>query len=175
MIVSDKKFSLFIAAETIERRIVHMAAELSSDYLEKDPLFIVLLNGAFMFATDLIRNISIPCQVCFIKVASYEGMESTGNVRALLGLEEEVSGRHLIVLDDIVDTGQTMQHVIYLLKEKKPASIEMAALLLKPEAFGNQFKLKYTGFPIPNEFVVGFGLDYNGYGRNLKDIYHLKS
>jgi hypoxanthine phosphoribosyltransferase len=174
MQVFDKEFTLFISSEAIQNRINTLADELSANYAGKDPLFIVLLNGAFMFAADLIKNISLPCQVCFIKISSYQGMHSTGSVKQILGMEDDIENRHIIILDDIVDTGLTMKSVMQELVLKNPASIEVATLLLKPETFGNQFDLTYVGFTIPNDFVVGYGLDYNGYGRNLKDIYHFK-
>jgi hypoxanthine phosphoribosyltransferase len=174
MKVLDKEFELFIASDSIMKRTAELAFQLNEDYAGKDPVFVVLLNGAFMFATDLIKNIALPCQVCFIKATSYQGIQSTGVLKQLMGLEENIEARHVVLLDDIVDTGLTMRSVMDELWHKKPASIEPATLLLKPEAFGNQFHIKYVGFTIPNDFVVGYGLDYNGYGRNLKDLYHLK-
>jgi hypoxanthine phosphoribosyltransferase len=173
MQILDKRFSIFIKECDIEKRIKELALQISIDYKEKDPIIIVLLNGAFIFASDLIKNIAIPCQVSFIKAASYDGLSSTGEVRQLFGLEEKIDDRHIVILDDIVDTGLTMLKVIESINSQKPASIEVATLLLKTETFNNQFNLKYVGFTIPDNFVVGYGLDYNGYGRNLKDIYHL--
>ena len=174
MKVLDKNFELFIKAAEIDKRTVELGKQISADYAGKDPLFVVLLNGAFMFSSDLIKNIGTPCQVCFVKVASYEGTHSSGQLKNILGLEEDIKNRHVIVLDDIIDSGLTMNNIVEELKKKNPASIEPAALLLKPMAFDSKFNIKYIGFSIPNDFVVGYGLDYNGYGRNLKDLYHLK-
>src|SRR4051812_2430180 len=173
MQVLDKTFKLFISSDSILRRIAELSALISADYQGKDPVFVILLNGAFMFASDLIKNITTPCQVCFIKATSYHGVQSSGVIKEILGLEENIEGRHVILLDDIVDTGLTMRSVMLELERKNPASIEPATLLLKPVAFADQFKIKYAGFSIPNDFVVGYGLDYDGYGRNLKDLYHI--
>ena len=175
MVVLDKEFTLFIKNEEIENRINELSVEINRDYKDKNPLIIVLLNGAFIFASDLVKNISIPCQITFVKVASYEGLNSTGKVTEIFGLQEEVRDRNVILLDDIVDSGATIQAMLNKLKEHNPSSIEIITLLLKPEAFKNQFPVKYIGFNIANDFVIGYGLDYHGYGRNTKDIYHLKS
>ncbi len=171
MQILDKSFVPFLSHSEILEQIQNMAGRIVKDYVGKDPIFIVLLNGAFMFATDLIRNITLPCQVSFVKVASYHGMSSSGLINEVLGLNENIQGRDVIILDDIVDTGGTMKSMIENLQKQRPSSVEVATLLLKPEAFKNQFPIKYIGFSIPNAFVVGYGLDYNGYGRNLKDIF----
>jgi hypoxanthine phosphoribosyltransferase len=174
MNIKDKSFSIFIQQEKIEKRVKEMAEQISSDYSDKELLFIPILNGAFLFASDLIKEITIPCQVSFVKVSSYHGTSTTGVIKSVIGLERDLKGKHVILIDDIVDTGLTMDAVVKDIHVLNPDSIEIATLLLKPEAFQNQFDLKYVGFTIPNSFVVGYGLDYEGYGRNLKDIYHIK-
>lgn len=172
--IGNREFITFISNRELQSRIKAMADEISSDYQEKDPLFIIILNGAFMFASDLIKEIKIPCRLSFIKVASYNGTESSGKICELIGLTETIENQNIILVDDIIDTGLTMQNVIQSLVKKSPASIRISSLLLKPESFGNLFNVDYVGFTIPNDFVVGYGLDYDGYGRNLKDIYKVK-
>lgn len=171
--VEDKEFGMYLPFTEIITRISGMAELINRDYDGKNPVFIPVLNGSFMFASDLIREICIPCQVSFVKTASYEGTSSTGKVSQLIGLEQDVKGRHLILVEDIVDTGQTLDAILPGLQALAPASIEIACLFLKPEAFGNQFSVKYTGFKIPDKFILGYGLDYRGYGRNYRDVYCL--
>lgn len=174
MHLKDKTFELFIKEETIQAEIARLAANINHDFENLNPLFIGVLNGAFMFAADLLKNITIPSEVTFIKVKSYRGIQSTGQIDTLLGLENTISNRHIIILEDIVDTGHTVQHLRELLQSENPASITMATLLFKPEALLTPVDLKYVGIEIPNQFVVGYGLDYNGQGRNLRHIYRLK-
>ena len=174
MKIKDKEFSLFIHQDKIEQRVKELADQISKNYEGHDPVFVPLLNGAFLFASDLIKEISVPCQVSFIKTASYSGTASTGIVRKIIGLDLDLQSRHVILVDDIVDTGLTMESVFEEVKAMNPASIEITTLLLKPEALQKQLEIKYVGFTIPNNFVVGYGLDYEGYGRNVKDIYKLK-
>lgn len=173
MKILDLEFETIITETQIKTKVKELALSISADFKDKDPLFIILLNGAFLFAADLIKEIDIPCQISFIKVASYHGTESSGKVNQLIGLNEETENRNLIIIDDIIDSGLTMQRVIDELKTQDPASITVASLLLKPNAFHGRFIPKYIGFEIANDFVVGYGLDYNGYGRNLKDIFKL--
>jgi hypoxanthine phosphoribosyltransferase len=174
MKLKDKSFSIFIKKEAIDKRVKELAEQISIDYLNKELFFIPILNGAFLFASDLIKEIDIPCQVSFVKVSSYSGTSSTGVIKSILGLDVDLTGKHVILVDDIVDTGLTMESIVKEIAALNPESIEIATFLLKPEAYQKQLELKYVGFTIPNSFVVGYGLDYEGYGRNLKDIYHIK-
>lgn len=171
--VEDKSFELFIPFSRIQARITEMGTQLNRDYEKLNPVFVPVLNGSFMFASDLIREICIPCQVSFVKTASYEGTQSSGKVNQLIGLEQDVKGRHVILLEDIVDTGNTLAALLPELQKLQPASIQVAALFFKPEAFRENYELKYTGFEIPDKFIVGYGLDYKGYGRNYRDVYCL--
>ncbi|HEX8546222.1 MAG TPA: hypoxanthine phosphoribosyltransferase [Cytophagaceae bacterium] len=175
MLLVDREFDIFISSDKIQKRVAELASEIAREYREKDPLFIVILNGAFIFAADLIKAIEFPCQVSFVKVSSYQGVENSGSIKTLFGLSDNLENRNLIIIDDIVDTGNTMDFMVNTLRPSKPASIECVSLLLKPDAYNNKYELKYIGFTIPNDFVVGYGLDYNGYGRNLKDLYHIKN
>ena len=172
--VGDKEFTLFVESNTLQARIRQLAHQISHDYQQKAPLLISVLNGSFMFAADLMKSLTIPCEITFIKVASYQHTSSTGQLKQLIGLQERVANRHVIVVEDIVDTGLTMSEIITLLKQDNPASIEIATLLLKPDALQKDIAPRYTGFEIANRFVVGYGLDYNGLGRNLADLYVLK-
>ena len=173
MKIKDKEFGVFIQQSSIEKRVRELAAQISEDYKGLDPVIIPILNGAFLFASDLVKEVSILCELSFVKASSYSGMESTGNVKKVFGLDMNLKSRHVILVDDIVDTGLTMDVIVNDLKSLQPASIEMMTLLLKPEALQKQLEVKYVGFTIPNSFVVGYGLDYEGFGRNLKDIYQI--
>lgn len=174
MHIKDKTFELFITEETIQAEITRLANNINRDFQNQNPLFIGVLNGAFMFAADLLKNITVPSELTFVKVKSYDGTRSTGKINTLLGLENTVRGRHIIILEDIVDTGFTIQHLKEVLQSENPASIDIATLLFKPKALRIPIDLKYVGIRIPNQFVVGFGLDYDGQGRNLRNIYRLK-
>ena len=170
--VEDKEFEIFLENETLNKRIRLLGIQINVDYEEKCPLFIGVLNGSFLFMADLIKEIEVPCEVAFMKVASYEGTSSTGQIKELIGLPEKLEGRDIIIVEDIVDTGLTLTHILKMIKAKNPASVKVASLLLKPFALKYEIEeLSYIGFEIPNEFVVGYGLDYNGLGRNLTDIY----
>lgn len=169
--IHDKSFSLYLPEAEILGDIHRVAEQLNADYASKKPIFVAILNGSFMFAADLLKEITIPCEISFVKVASYENTSSTGQVKGLLGLKEDIADRHVILLEDIVDTGNTMASLLKSLGEKGPASLEVATLLQKPECLEHDIAVKYVGRAIPNDFVVGYGLDYNGLGRNLKDIY----
>lgn len=171
----DCDFSTYLYEEEIIARITILAEQINQDYEGKNPLFLAVLNGSFMFASDLMKRVTIPCEIAFIRLSSYRDMESTGNVKEVLGLTEDVQGRHIVVLEDIVDTGHTVHNLINQLQAKGPASVEVASLLLKPECLQHKLDVKYVAKSIPNDFVVGYGLDYNGLGRNLRDIYKIVS
>lgn len=171
--VKDKEFEISIAAEDIDAAVKRMANEINRDYEDKNPLFLAILNGSFVFAADLIRNITIPCQISFVKLASYTGTASTEDVKELIGLNEGITGRHLVIVEDIVDTGITLDKLLRDLVKYEPASVKLACLTFKQAAFKKSFHIDYLGMTIPNEFVVGYGLDYDGFGRNLPDIYKI--
>jgi hypoxanthine phosphoribosyltransferase len=171
--VKDREFEVFLRDEDIQKEVKRVAGEISRDYVGKEPLFLCILNGAFMFAADLLKNVTIPCNVSFVKVASYQGTDTTGKVKELMGLQESVDGRHVIIVDDIVDTGYTMRDVLDSLKEKNAASVQVCALLCKPDKLKIDINLKYLAMNIPNGFIVGYGLDYDGFGRNSRDIYKI--
>ncbi|MGF2411485.1 hypoxanthine phosphoribosyltransferase [Ferruginibacter sp.] len=171
--VNNKKFTPFITAAQIDEQINVLAAELNRDYEGKRPLFIAILNGSFMFAADLFKAVTIEAEICFIKLASYKGTKSTGNVITSIGLDEPLNGRHVIIVEDIVDTGKTLNEFLPQLFNQQPASLKIAALLHKPDALAYPVKIDYLGFNVPNKFLLGFGLDFDGLGRNLKEIYKL--
>lgn len=170
----DKEFKVSIPSEKIQEAIVQMAKKINNDYKDKNvPLFISILNGSFMFTADLFKHIDFVCEVTFLKLTSYRGTASTGAVRQLIGVNEAIEGRDVIVLEDIVDTGITLEQILGQLKSFEPASVGVASLLFKPEAYQKDLKIDYIGMEIPNDFIVGYGLDYDGLGRNLPDIYTL--
>jgi len=169
--IHDQQFDILISEDRIQGRIKELADQLNEDYKNQNPLFLSILNGAFIFTADLFREINIPAEVSFIKLKSYRRMETTGKVKELIGLEHNIFNRNIIIIEDIVDTGKTLRHILEEFHELGTKSIEILTLLYKPEASKISLDLKYVGFEIPNEFVVGYGLDYDGYGRNLKDIY----
>lgn len=171
----DCQFSTYIFEEEIIARIVMLAEQLDKEYAGKQPLFLAVLNGSFMFASDLLKRVTIPCEISFIRLSSYQDTQSTGKVKEVLGLNEDIQNRHVVVLEDIVDTGHTVHGLLEQLRERGPASVEVAALLLKPDCLQHPLDIKYVAKPIPNDFVVGYGLDYNGLGRNLRDIYKIVS
>lgn len=172
--VHDLSFELYLSAEQLQARVLALAQLLEEEYAGKQPLFIGVLNGAFMFASDLIKECNFDCEISFIKVASYRGTTSTGEVSTLIGLDKEIKGRHVIIVEDIIDTGNTMAKLMQDLTTYEPSSMALVSLLLKPEALEHpHLPLNYIGFEIPNKFVVGYGLDYDGLGRNYKDIYQL--
>ncbi|MEQ9299952.1 MAG: hypoxanthine phosphoribosyltransferase [Cyclobacteriaceae bacterium] len=173
--IKDKEFDLFISASQIQERIMTVASKINEDYAATQPLFICVLNGAFMFASDLIKKMDFFPEISFVKVSSYSGLHTTGAVKNLIGLNEDINGRDIILIEDIIDSGLTMKYLLDELKERDAKSIRMATLLFKPDAFKGNYPVDYIGFEIPNEFVVGYGMDYDGFGRNLPDIYHLKS
>lgn len=172
--VLDKQFQPYISKAEIAKRISELAAELNRDYAGKRPIFLAILNGSFMFAADLFRQLTIEAEICFIKLASYKGTKSTGQVITSIGLDENLNGRHVIVVEDIVDTGKTLHQFLPQLHNQQPASLEIASLLHKPEALQYpDIKIAYLGFSVPNKFLLGFGLDYDGLARNLDEIYQL--
>jgi hypoxanthine phosphoribosyltransferase len=171
--ILDKQFEPYIDNAEISNRIAILGEKLSKDFDGKNPLLISILNGSFMFTADLMKTLTIPCEVSFIKLASYHGTESTGVIQTMIGLDREIEGRHVIIVEDIVDTGNTLAAFIPTLEKHLPASVTLATLLYKPNALKNDIKIDHHCFEIPNDFIVGYGLDYDGYGRNLKDIYKI--
>jgi hypoxanthine phosphoribosyltransferase len=171
--VHDKSFGPYLSEETILQRVKEMAGDISKDYAGRRPLFIAILNGSFMFASDLFKQLTIEAELCFIKLASYKGMKSSGNVVTSIGLEDDLFGKEVIIVEDIVDTGKTLHNFLPKLHHQQPKSLRIATLLHKSEATEFPLELNYIGFDIPNKFVVGYGLDYDGLGRNLKEIYQL--
>lgn len=171
--VHDKTFETYLTEEVIQNKIKELSAAIDKDYQDKRPLFIAILNGSFMFAADLFKNLTINAEVCFIKLASYKGTRSTGHVITAIGLDHDLFNRHVVIIEDIVDTGKTLNSFLPQLHHQHPASLKIVTLLHKPEATEYPLDLAYTGFTIPNKFVVGYGLDYDGLGRNLKEIYQL--
>ncbi len=172
--LNDKKFELFIPASKIAGAIDAVAFKMNEELKDSNPLFISILNGAFMFTSDLMKRLKFNCSITFMKLSSYEGTASTGNVRSIIGLEENIEGRTVVIIEDIIDTGITLENVIRQLQMLRPASIKIATFLLKPGAFHGRFQPDYIGIEIPNDYIVGYGLDYNELGRNLTDIYVLK-
>ena len=171
--VRDKKFSLFLSEREILEGVKKVAENIKRDLKESDPLFICVLNGAFMFASDLMKQIDFPCEVCFIRLKSYKGTQTEGTIKEVFGLVEEIKDRHVVVLEDIIDTGHTMHNLIETLGKRCPASLRITALLFKPDSLQVDVKPDYVAIEIPNDFIVGYGLDYEGHGRNLRDIYKI--
>ena len=171
--VKDKKFIPYLTAVQIDEQIKRLGVELNNDYAGKNPLFIAILNGSFMFASDLFKELNVGAEICFIKLASYKGTRSTGHVITSIGLDESLKGRHVIILEDIVDTGKTLNEFLPQLRDQQPASLKIVALLHKPDALKHPITIDYLGFNVPDKFLLGFGLDYDGLGRNLKEIYQL--
>ena len=172
--VHDKVFTPFIVKERIQQRISELAAEINKEYAGKNPLMIGILNGSFIFAADLFRELAIEAEISFIKLASYKGTSSTGHVVTAIGMEEDLHGRHIIIVEDIIDTGTTLHSFLPEIHHRQPASVKIATFLTKPSALKYDVTAAYTAFEIDNKFVVGYGLDYNGLGRNLPDLYILK-
>lgn len=172
--VKDKSFEPYLSASSIQEAIGRIATGINDDYRSKKPLFIAILNGSFMFAADLFKAVTIDAEICFIKLASYKGTKSTGQVITAIGLDTDIHDRHVVILEDIVDTGKTLHEFLPQLRHQQPASLELAVLLHKPDATVHTVPIKYLGFSIPNKFVLGYGLDYDGFGRNIPEIYQLK-
>lgn len=171
--VHDKEFIPYITAEEIDKQVARVASEINRDYEGKNPLFIAILNGSFMFASDLLKQINLEAEISFIKLVSYKGVKSTGKVITSIGLDADLHRREVIIIEDIVDTGKTLFQFLPQLQHQHPASLKIASLLHKPEALLHPLKIDYLGFTIPNKFVIGYGLDYDGLGRNIKEIYQL--
>ncbi|NPD44270.1 MULTISPECIES: hypoxanthine phosphoribosyltransferase [unclassified Lentimicrobium] len=169
----DKEFKISIPANEIDQSISNVADKINVDYEGKNPLFIIVLNGAFMFASDLLKKIHIDCEITFVKLSSYVGTKSSHVVREVIGLDKSLAGRNVIVVEDIIDTGITMHDTLPKLKQMEAADVKIATLLFKPNAFQKDFPIDYIGMEIPNDFIVGYGLDYDGLGRNLADIYKI--
>lgn len=170
----DLEFEPYLDQNTLEQTIKELAQRISADYSSKTPVFLGILNGAFMFMSDLMKHYEGDCEISFTKLASYEGISSTGEVSTLLGAGN-LRGKDVIVVEDIVDTGNTLEHIVEVLKKEGVASYKIASLFLKPEAYKKTLPIDYVGMEIPNKFIVGYGLDYNGLGRNISEIYQLKS
>lgn len=173
--VKDKEFTPFISESKIQRTVKQISRQVNQDMTGKVPLFLVILNGAFIFASDLLRRITIDCDITFVKLASYQGTSTTSSVKELIGLGEVVKDRTVIIVEDIVDTGITIDHVIRMLKKMEASDVKVAAMFFKPDAFQKDFRIDYKGMDIPPDFVVGYGLDYDGFGRNHPGLYRLVS
>ena len=171
--VHGRYFKPFIGEDAIQIEVSRLAREMNRDLAGKDPIFLGILNGAFMFASDLYKQLTFPCQITFLKLASYSGTESTGSVKQLIGINRDLKDRVVVVLEDIVDTGVTLETIIRQLSGYEPQEIRVATFLHKPDATVKEVKLDYVGMEIPNDFILGYGLDYDGYGRNFKEIYQL--
>lgn len=171
--INNKKFIKSLSNEEIQARIVDVAKQIDEEWKGERPIFLCVLNGAFVFAADLVRKINLECDVSFVKLASYSGLSSTGHIREIMGLNIDVTNRVIIIVEDIVETGLTMSHMIETLNAQNPKAIRVATLLTKPERLKVEVPLNYVAFRIPNDFIVGYGLDYDGLGRNLPDIYTL--
>ncbi len=171
--VFDKEFEMSLSSEEIQKRVGELATEISSDMKDKNPVFLAILNGSFMFASDLFKKISIDAQISFLKLSSYQGSSTSRQVKQLIGLNQEINDMNVVILEDIVDTGKTIETIIRKLNGFQPSSIRVVTLLYKPEACCADIHLDYVGFRIPNKFVIGYGLDYNGFGRRYEDIYAL--
>src|SRR6478609_503658 len=171
--VHDKTFVPYLPEALILEKVKELAAELNKDYAGKRPLFIAILNGSFMFAADLFKELTIDAEICFIKLASYKGTKSTGQVLTAIGLDTDITNRHIVILEDIIDTGKTMNEFLPQLHNQQPASLKIAVLLHKPDATVFPIQIDYCCFSIPNKFVLGYGLDYDGLGRNIRELYQL--
>jgi hypoxanthine phosphoribosyltransferase len=171
MKIKDLEFKKFINAERIQKKVLSLAKHIDKDYQDRSPVFLPILNGSFMFASDLIKEIEIPCRVSFVKISSYTGTTSTGQLKTLIGHDESLFGADIIIVEDIIDTGLTYQKISDELKSLGAKSVEAVALVRKQGAREKNLEIKYVGFELDHEFVVGYGLDYDGFGRNLKDIY----
>ena len=175
IVLKDKSFVPYITAETISEQVKAVAQKINSDLANETPLFLVVLNGSFMFAADLLKEVTIPCEISFIKLASYHGTTSSGVVTEMIGLTEDVKGRTVVIVEDIVDTGVTLEKLVNLLTKKEVKQIKVATFLLKPDTYKKDITVDYIGIKIPNDFVVGYGLDYDGLGRNMKEIFVLNT
>lgn len=171
--IKDKTFKTFIPESEIQQRVKAVADKINKDMDGKNPLLLAVLNGSFIFAADLIRYITIPCEISFVKLASYEGTVSTGKIKEVIGVNEDLHNRHVVIVEDIVDTGATMKRMLETLGTREPASLHICTLLVKPGKLQVPLNIEYAAMEIPNDFIVGYGLDYDQQGRNLRDIYTL--
>ena len=171
--LNDRTFRIYKSEKEIIEAIRAVADKINDDYLGKRPIIVPILNGSFMFASDLMKELKLDCEISFVKASSYEGTSTTGVVSTLIGLNQSIEDRHVIILEDIVDSGHTLARILPAFHELKPASLRIASLLFKPKALKNPLTIDYVGMEIPNDFIVGYGLDYDGLGRNLKEIYQL--
>ena len=169
--IKDKNFTISIREKEIQKEVIRVANEINRDLAGEEPLFLSVLNGSFMFTSDLMKHITIPCEISFIKLASYQGVSSTGTIKEVIGINEDVTDRTIVIVEDIVDTGLTMQRLLETLGTRHPKKIYIASLLVKPDKLKVDLDIKYVAMRIPNDFIVGYGLDYDGYGRNYPDIY----
>ncbi|HTO36683.1 MAG TPA: hypoxanthine phosphoribosyltransferase [Flavobacterium sp.] len=169
----DKTFELFISAEEIDFAVANMARQIADDFIDETPVFVGVLNGAFMIMSDLMKHYKGNCEVSFVKMSSYEGMQTTNEVKELIGLNQDLKGRSIVIVEDIVDTGNTIEVLKEMFKKQEVKHFKIATLFLKPDAYKKDIKLDYVGIRIPNKFIVGYGLDYDELGRNLPDIYQL--
>jgi len=169
----DKKFGIYLSEEEIQARIKALAAQITTDYADKQPIILSILNGSFIFTADLVRYFDFPMTIEFVRYSSYEGTASTGQVTKMLGMKSDIKDQDVIIVEDIIDTGRTLHHALQDLRDQQPRSIEIASLLVKPDAAIHEVPCKYIGFSIPNDFVVGYGLDYDERGRDLPSIYKL--
>lgn len=172
--VKDKTFAVSIHASEIQKEVKRVAAEINHDYAGQEPVFLAVLNGSFIFAADLIRHINLPCEISFVKLTSYQGTATTGEIHEMIGLNADIANRPVIVIEDIIDTGLTMSHMLETLQKHAPKSIDICTLLLKPSKLQTALDVRYCCMKIPNDFIVGYGIDYDGFGRNLEDIYTIR-
>ncbi|MBI4945485.1 MAG: hypoxanthine phosphoribosyltransferase [Bacteroidetes bacterium] len=175
VVIHDKKFRKFISSQKIQKTIAVIARKINKDFKNENPVFLSVLNGSFLFTADLLKKVKVDCEVSFIKVASYSGIRSTGNLNTLIGVNENLKRKNIVILEDIIDSGNTIEKVMLELKKHDPQKISIATLLFKSGAYKKRLKIDYIGMEVPNDFLVGYGLDYDGLGRNLSDIYILKS
>lgn len=171
--IKDLEFIPYVTHNDILERIKEIGIKINQDYENKNPLFIAVLNGSFMFASDLMKQVDLKSELTFIKVNSYDGIESSGKIKEMIGIGQSVTDRHVVIIEDIVDTGNTITHLLNEISKMDPSSIEVVTLFSKPDSHETKLYIKYTGFDIPNKFIVGYGLDYDGYGRNYQDVYQL--
>lgn len=171
--IRDKKFEIYLTEEEIQASIEKVATRINADYKGEEIIFVGVLNGAFMFAADLMKSVNLSCEISFVKVTSYKGTSSTGKVHELIGLSTDIKDKHVVILEDIVDSGLTLNKLFSMIDHKAPKSVEVATLLYKPDAFQGKHAPKYVGLEIPNKFIVGYGLDYMEMGRNTRDIYKI--
>ena len=169
--IKDKQFKTFITEEQILKEVARVGEEINRDLADANPLFVSVLNGSFMFTADLMKHVSVPCEISFVKLASYAGTSSTGKVKELVGLNDDITGRTIVIVEDIIDTGLTMERLIETLKARNPKEIRIATLLVKPDKLKVDLDINYIAMSIPTDFIVGYGLDYDGLGRNYRDIY----